>query len=130
MIEAWLIPKGHKPMDVSTPSAVQLQCIEGVRVLTLEDCTVSVISVFPDNTAYVITRKTFPKAVIDAGRRKWKIENHARHYGMSGSQFYEQQQAAQGNYNTWGGPSAQQASVDDFDRYVHEVMDSLWKKGK
>lgn len=75
----------------SSGGLTEIPCIEGTRILTLEDCTVSVISAFPDGTAYVITRKTFPKAVIDAGRRKWKTENHARAYGSDYNTMNQQQ---------------------------------------
>ena len=128
MIEAWLIPKGHDPNDVRTPMAVQLVACEGTRILQLEGCTVSVISVFPDDTAYVITRKTFEKQVIDAARRKWKMQTYMHHYG---SNPYAQQQAWQNAYQGGFDPSAQQqqqASPDDFEKYVRDAMNDLWRK--
>lgn len=104
-----------------------LQCVEGTRVLQLEGCTVSVISVFPDDTAYVITRKTFEKRVIDAARRKWKTQNYMHHYG---SNPYAQQQNAWGHYQTQAqnAQQQQQASPDDFEKYVRDMMNDIWRK--
>lgn len=99
MTAAWVTSSG---------GLVEIPCIEGTRVLTLEDCTVSVISTFPDGTAYVITRKTFPKAVIEAARRKWKLEKNAQNYGSYRTMDQQQWQSQyQGGFDY---ASQQQAS--------------------
>lgn len=106
MTEAWV---------GSTP----LQCVEGTRVLQLDGCTVTVASVFPDNTAYVIARKTFEKRVIDAARWKWKEQSKHRYGGFT-SRTYEAWQAAYG---------AQEQSVkDDMEKYMRDMLDDLWRK--
>lgn len=94
-LKEYCTPPALRSLTTAECDGKAMACIEGTRVLKLDDCTVSVVSVFPDGTAYVVTRKTFPEAVIEAGRRKWKIQTHADRYGVPFEQYAQQQAYAQ-----------------------------------